>query len=102
MPRSLPDGVSFIRAPDAPRTEYFTGFEVSDNYASAYVGGGYALSKAVLYEEGWHVRAVGPYGPYHYYGSLLVDGSYLPTTLAGQDSCAAALIGYHLRPGRPS
>jgi hypothetical protein len=49
-------------APDAPRTEYFTGFEVSDNYASAYVGGGYALGKAGLYEEGWRVRAVGAYG----------------------------------------
>jgi hypothetical protein len=46
-------------AQDAPRTEYFTGFEVSDNYASAYVGGGYAFGKAGLYDEGWRVRAVG-------------------------------------------
>jgi hypothetical protein len=28
-----------------PRTEYFTRFEASDNYASGYVGAGYALSK---------------------------------------------------------
>ena len=87
-------------APDSPRTEYFTGFEVSDNYASAYVGGGYALGKAGLYEEGWRVRAVGAYGRYHYYGSLLVDGAYLPTTFEGQSGFAAALVGYQLRPGR--
>jgi hypothetical protein len=87
-------------APDAPRTEYFTGFEVSDNYASAYVGGGFALGKAGLYEEGWRVRAVGAYGRYHYDGSRLVDGAYLPTTFDGQNSFAAALVGYQLRPGR--
>jgi hypothetical protein len=46
-------------APDAPRTEYFTGFEVSDNYASGYVGGGYAFGKAGLYEQGFRLRAVG-------------------------------------------
>jgi hypothetical protein len=51
-------------APDAHRTEYFTGFEVSDNYASAYVGGGYAFGKAGLYDEGWRIRAVGAYGRY--------------------------------------
>jgi hypothetical protein len=87
-------------APDAPRTEYFTGFEVSDNYASAYVGGGFALGKAGLYEQGWRVRAVGAYGRYHYDGSLLVDGVYRPTTFDGQNSFAAALVGYQLRPGR--
>ena len=87
-------------APDSPRTEYFTGFEVSDNYASAYVGGGYALGKAGLYEEGWRVRAVGAYGRYHYDGALLVDGAYLPTTFEGQSGFAAALVGYQLRPGR--
>ena len=29
-----------------PRTELFTGFEASDNYASGYVGAGYAFGKA--------------------------------------------------------
>jgi hypothetical protein len=29
-----------LAGPDQPRTEYFTGFEVSDNYASGYVGAG--------------------------------------------------------------
>jgi hypothetical protein len=86
--------------PDAPRTEYFTGFEVSDNYASGYVGGGFALGKAGLYEPGWRVRAVGAYGQYHYDGTLLDDGVYLPTTFDGQDAFASALIGYQLRPGR--
>ena len=33
--------------------EYFTGLEASDNYASGYVGAGYALGKAGLYERGW-------------------------------------------------
>jgi hypothetical protein len=96
---SLAAPISFA-APDAPRTEYFTGFEVSDNYASAYVGGGYALGKAGLYGEGWRLRAVGAYGPYHYDGSLLIDGAYRPTTFDGQNSFAAALLGYQLRPGR--
>jgi hypothetical protein len=31
---------------DSPKTEFFTGFEASDNYASGYVGAGYALGKA--------------------------------------------------------
>ncbi len=87
-------------AQDAPRTEYFTGFEVSDNYASAYVGGGYAFGKAGLYDEGWRVRAVGAYGRYHYDGALAVDGVYLPTLFEGQNGFAAALVGYELRPRR--
>jgi hypothetical protein len=37
---------------DSPKSEYFTGFEASDNYASGYVGAGYALGKAGLYERG--------------------------------------------------
>lgn len=73
---------------------------MSDNYASAYVGGGYALGKAGLYEEGWRVRAVGAYGRYHYDGSLVVNGAYLPTVFEGQSGFAAALVGYQLRPGR--
>src|SRR5688572_18329077 len=73
-------------ASDAPRTEYFTGFEVSDNYASGYVGGGYAFGKAGLYEKGWRLRAVGAYGRYDYEGTLLVDGVYVPTTFDGQDA----------------
>lgn len=42
---------------DAPRNEIFTGFEVSDNYASAYLGGGYAFGKG-LYAPGWRLRSV--------------------------------------------
>ena len=87
-------------APDAPRTEYFTGFEVSDNYASGYVGGGYAFGKAGLYEQGFRLRAVGAFGRYHYEGTLPVDGAYVPTIFDGQDASLAALIGYQFRPGR--
>jgi hypothetical protein len=86
--------------PDSPRTEYFTGFEVSDNYASGYVGGGYALGKAGLYERGFRLRAIGAYGRYDYEGTLPVDGDYLPTTFDGQDAYLAALVGYQFRPGR--
>jgi len=39
--------------PDAPHTEVFTGFEAS-NYASGYVGGGYAFGKG-LCAPGWRV-----------------------------------------------
>ena len=87
-------------APDAPRTEYFTGFELSDNYVSGYVGAGYAFGKAGLYEQGWRLRAVGAYGRYHYDGTLLADGVYVPTTFDGQNPFAAALVGYQFRPGR--
>lgn len=86
-------------APDAPRTEYFTGFEVSDNYASGYVGGGYAFGKAGLYEQGFRLRAVGAYGGYHYVGTLPVNGTSVPTIFDGQDAYLAALIGYQFRPG---
>ena len=35
-----------------PRTEYFTGFEASDNYASGYVGAGYAFGKGLATRSG--------------------------------------------------
>jgi hypothetical protein len=73
---------------------------VSDNYASGYVGGGYALGKAGLYERGFRLRAIGAYGRYDYEGTLPVDGDYLPTTFDGQDAYLAALVGYQFRPGR--
>ena len=52
--------------PDSPRTEYFTGFEVSDNYASGYLGAGYASGKAGYAAPGDRLRAVGAYGRYDY------------------------------------
>lgn len=88
--------------PDAPRSEYFTGFEVSDNYVSAYVGGGYAFGKAGLYEPGFRLRAVGAYGPYRYEGTLRSGDLYLPQTFQGEAAYLAALIGYQFRPGRVS
>jgi hypothetical protein len=86
--------------PEAPRTEYFTGFEVSDNYASGYVGGGYAFGKSGLYEPGFRLRAVGAYGRYHYDGMLTVDGTGLPQTFDGEVGYLAALAGYQFHPGR--
>ncbi len=82
-----------------PRTEYFTGFEGSDNYASGYVGAGYALGKAGYAAPGFRLRAVGAYGRYHYEGALPLDGASLPTTFEGQNAFAAALLGYEFRPG---
>ena len=90
-----------LAEPVQPRTEYFTGFEVSDNYASGYVGAGYAFGKAGYAAPGFRLRAVGAYGRYDYEGSLLFDGISQPTTFDGQDAFAAALIGYEFRPGRP-
>jgi len=80
--------------PDQPRTEYFTGFEVSDNYASGYVGAGYAFGKAGYAAPGFRLRAVGAYGRYDYRGSLFLDDAVQPTVFDGQDAFAAALIGY--------
>jgi hypothetical protein len=92
--------LSAAAASDAPRTEYFTGFEASDNYASAYVGGGYAFGKAGLYEPGFRLRAVGAYGRYDYDGSLFIDGATLPQTFDGEVGYLAALVGYQFQPGR--
>src|SRR5689334_21332131 len=52
-------GGSALAEFESPKSEYFTGFEASDNYASGYVGAGYALGKAGLYEPGFRLRAVG-------------------------------------------
>ena len=85
-----------LAEPNSPRTEYFTGFEVSDNYASGYVGAGYAFDKAGYAAPGFRLRAVGAYGRYDYEGSLIIDGTSLPTTFDGQDALAATLIGYEI------
>src|SRR6185312_2414631 len=77
-----------------------TGFEASDNYASGYVGAGYALGKAGLYEPGFRLRAVGAYGRYHYDGALLTNHGYVPTTFDGEDAFLSALAGYQFRTGR--
>lgn len=84
--------------PAEPRTEMFTGFEATDNYASGYVGGGYALGKG-LYAPGWRLRAVGAYGRYHYDGTLFDGSDFIGTTFNGQVGFAAALVGYQFRPG---
>ena len=81
-----------------PQTEIFTGLEVSDNYASVYVGAGTALGKG-LYEPGFRLRAVGSFGRYHYDGTLLTGGDYVPTTFDGEDTFLAALAGYQFRQG---
>src|SRR3990172_9072329 len=76
---------------DAPRVEIFTGFEASDNYASGYLGAGYAFGKG-LYEEGLRARAVGSFGRYHYQGTLPGAGDDVPVTFDGEDAFIAALI----------
>lgn len=86
-------------AEDSPNTEYFAGFDLSDNYASGYVGGGYALGKAGLHEPGFRLRAVGAYGRYHYDGTLFAGGVTLPITFEGQDAYLAALAGYQFHAG---
>ncbi len=84
--------------PDTPRTEFFTGFELTDNYASGYVGAGYALGQAGRDAPGFRLRAVGAYGGYHYDGSVPFNGVGVPATFDGQDTFSAALIGYEFRP----
>lgn len=93
-------GGSALAEFESPKSEYFTGFEASDNYASGYVGAGYALGKAGLYEPGFRLRAVGAYGRYRYDGALLTDHGYVPATFDGEDAFLAALAGYQFRTGR--
>jgi hypothetical protein len=83
---------------EAPRNEIFTGFEASDNYASFYVGGGYASSKG-LYAPGWRLRAVSSYGRYHYDGLLPAGLDYVPVEFEGQDFFGSVLAGYQFQPG---
>ena len=78
-----------------PQWEMFSGFEASNNYASGYVGGGYAFAN--LYAPGWQVRAVGACGRYQYDGTLFDGSDYRDTTFDGQVGFAAALIGYQLQ-----
>ena len=75
----------------------FGGFEASNNYASGYVGGGYAFGN--LHAPGWRVRAVGAYGRYYYDGTLFDGSDYRDTTFDGQVGFTAALFGYQLQPG---
>lgn len=85
--------------PDIAHTELFTGFEASNNYASGYVGGGYALGDG-LYAPGLRLRAVGAYGRYRYDGSIRDGDDFAATTFDGQVGFAAALLGYQFCPGR--
>lgn len=86
-----------LAEPDTPHWEMFSGFEASNNYASGYVGGGYAFGN--LYAPGWRVRAVGAYGRYHYDGALFDGSDYVGTTFDGQAGFASAQVGYQFRPG---
>ena len=83
--------------PEMPHTEMFSGFEAGDNYASGWVGGGYAPEG--LHAPGLRLRAVGAYGRYHYDGALFDGGAFAATTFNGQMGFAAALVGYQFRPG---
>ena len=88
-----------VAEPEAPRSEIFTGFEASDNYASGYLGGGYAFGKG-LYAPGWRVWSVAAYGRYRYDGALeVVPGVYAPIEFGGQDYFGSALAGYQFHPG---
>jgi hypothetical protein len=82
---------------EAPRNEFFTGFELSDNYASAYLGGGYAFGKG-LYAPGWRLRSVASYGRYHYDGTLPVAGNDVATEFEGEEYFGSALVGYQFHP----
>lgn len=86
-----------LAEPETPHWEMFSGFEASNNYASGYVGGGYAFGN--LYAPGWRVRAVGAYGRYHYDGALFDGSDYVGTTFDGQAGFASAQVGYQFRPG---
>ena len=85
--------------PEPPKNEIFTGFEASDNYASGYLGGGYAFGKG-LYAPGWRLRSVAAYGRYRYDGTLeVLPGVTAPIEFDGQDYFGSALAGYQFHPG---
>lgn len=83
---------------EAPRNEFFTGFEASDNYASAYLGGGYAFGKG-LYAPGWRLRSVASYGRYRYDSTLPVGVDNVAIEVDGEEYFGSALVGYQFHPG---
>ncbi len=96
---AAPKAAAEPEAPATPNNEIFTGFEASDNYASVYLGGGYAFGKG-LYEPGWRLRSTGAYGQYRYDGTRQVaDGTYVPTEFDGENYFGSALVGYQFHPG---
>jgi Autotransporter beta-domain len=98
IPRDRADAAKGLRGTEAPRNEIFAGFEASDNYASAYLGGGYAFGKG-LYAPGWRLRSVASYGRYRYDGSLPVGTDYMATAFDGEEYFGSALVGYQFHPG---
>jgi hypothetical protein len=95
---AAPQAAAQPGAPESPRNEIFTGFEASNNYASGYLGGGYAFGKG-LYAPGWRLRSTGAYGQYRYDGALqALDGTYFPVEFDGEDYFGSALVGYQFHP----
>ena len=85
---------------EVPRNEIFTGFEASDNSASAYLGGGYAFGKG-LYAPGWRVRAVASLRPLSTMTarcSRWVSISARPSSTASE-IFGSALVGYQFHAG---
>lgn len=79
-------------------TELFTGFEVTDNAQSGYLGVGYAFRNG-LYESGWRLRAVGSLGDYDYRRDESAGGAPGVLTFEGESHFGAGLVGYQLRAG---
>lgn len=82
---------------DAPRNEFFSGFELSDNYASVYLGGGYAFGKG-LFAPGWRLRSVASYGRYRYDGTLPAGVDTVAVEFDGEEYFGSALVGYQFHP----
>lgn len=91
--------VTALAEPEPHRREVFTGVEVSNNYATVYAGGGYALG-AGFHAPGWRVRAVGAWGRYNYGGTLFDGGVSRPTDFDGEVSFLSAQAGYAFHRGR--
>ncbi len=85
--------------PGPPRTEYFTGFEASDNYASGYVGAGYAFGKAGFRRPGFACAPSAPMAATITRARFRSTAPDVPTTFDGQNAFGAALLGYEFRPG---
>lgn len=82
-----------------PTNALFTGFQVTGNDASAYLGGSTSFGKG-LWSSGWRARAIGALGAYDYRGTLVTAGIPHSQRFDGKNGFLAALAGYQWRRGR--
>ena len=88
-----------LAEPDSPGTEYITGFEVSDNYASGMWARATPSARLDMRRLGFAFAPSAPMAATIMRARFSSIARLTPRTFDGQDAFAAALVGYEFRPG---